>query len=148
MTKLSKTTATFVLHLDRCDPSKWTLSEWKLLAAYCKDPNLATAAALSRLGMQLVLDDRLTPTGGTLEQIGWWADGNEDIPLSLDDLDLDAYCFHEVQPIYRGPTQYVVPWLTEDGTEHELLETEAAAQRFLERVNSAAEAPAEHEVEG
>jgi hypothetical protein len=62
---------TLTLHRDVCDPSKWTIREWKQFADFVREGELSQAAALSRLGLRLVMDDRHEPTGGTLEHVGW-----------------------------------------------------------------------------
>lgn len=135
-------TSTITIHHDRCDPSKWTIADWQTLASFVKHANLQQAAALSRLGMQLVLSDHHKPTGGTLEQIGF-AESDEPIASITDDLseitfDEDAV---PVVPIYRGHTKYAVRFGTAttdgeyDGTEHELFDSLAEAEAFLKSLH-------------
>ena len=138
-------TSTITIHHDRCDPSKWTIADWQTLASFVKNANLQQAAALSRLGMQLVLSEHHIPAGGTLEQIGFGEEDQMPSPMISDDLaeitdDLDITA---VVPIYRGPTQYAVKFGTAtadgeyDGTEHELFDNLAAAQTFLKSLADA-----------
>ena len=58
-----KTTSTFIIHHDRCKPGDWTANDVLLLDRYVRTGDLAAAAALSRRGMQLVMDERHEPTG-------------------------------------------------------------------------------------
>lgn len=134
-----KKTSTITIHHDRCDVSKWTIAEWRTLAAFVKDGGLQQAAALSRLGMQLVLSMHHEPAGGTLEQMGFGEEDQMPNPIITDDLaeiagDLEIT---PIVPIYRGPTKYAVKFGTagpdgeHDGYEHEIFESEADAQAFL-----------------
>lgn len=135
-------TSTFVIHHDTCDPSKWTITEWKLLADFIKHGSLIYAAGLARRGMQLKLDDRLETTGGDVEHVGW-ARGNKgdfDFDTFNDDLrevaedDLEVV---EVVPIYRGPTTYAVTYATGDeegfidGYENETFSNPDDAEKFV-----------------
>lgn len=136
--KAKAQTITLTVHRERCDPSKWTVSEWQLLCDFVRDGDLGRAASLSRLGVQLVLDDRHQPTGGTLEHIGWatpddmstiagTADEAGDVSGSVGPV--------EVVPIYRGPTQYAVAYGvgTDDdyeGAEVEVFDTFEKADKF------------------
>lgn len=130
MTK--RETSTFTLHHDRCDPSKWTVTEWKLLADFCRTGELSYAASLSRLGLQLVLSDKHEATGGAVEPCGYLSDG--EVVESLHDLDLDHSEVAEVVPIYRGHTRYAVPYGVGDDhdwwTEIDTFDTAAEAEKF------------------
>ena len=137
-------TSTFTIHHDRCDPKSWTLGQWKLLQEFIEEPLLQRAAALSMLGIQLVLSEHHEPKGGKLEQVGYGLEDQLPSPLISDDLaevvddDLEVT---PVVPIYRGPTQYVVKFGTAtcdgeyDGTEHQLFDTEAEADAFLKSLH-------------
>ena len=63
---------TMIFHHERCDPSKWTVSDWQLMAEYMRTGSLQAAAAMSRkMGVQVVLDDRHAQlTGVDLEAAG------------------------------------------------------------------------------
>lgn len=134
-TKAKAQTITMTVHRDRCDPSKWTVREWKLLADFVREGSLAHAASLSRLGLQLVLDDRHAPTGGKLEHVGW-ADAPDNIAANeLDELDLEHAEPCEVYRVYRGPTEYAVQYAVGDGDvtegyETEFFDTLDAAKKF------------------
>lgn len=136
MDKAKAQTVTFTLHRELCDPSKWTVREWKLFADFVLEGSLQHAAALSRLGLQLVLDDRHQPTGGKLEHVGW--SDTEDLAVSdLDELELGHAEPCEVCRIYRGPTEFAVQYGVGDGDEAEGLETDvfatlAEANKFAE----------------
>lgn len=130
------TTSTFTIHHDRCDPSKWTISEWKALADFIRTGELSLAARLSRAGMQLLRSDHHEMSGGDVEHIGWATpDALGEVAYSLDELDIDDVT--AVCAIYRGPTQYAVTYGVGDpdgnyeGSEHETFDTEAEAVRFL-----------------
>lgn len=106
-------TSTFILHHDRCDPSKWTVSEWSALVNFVRTGSLAYAAQLSRAGLQLKLDDRHVETGGTAEHIGFSPVANNDvqpdyIAETVEDIVDDFLEPTEIAAIYRGPTQYAV----------------------------------------
>jgi hypothetical protein len=135
----TRKTSTITIHHDRCEPSKWTISDWQTLASFVKHANLQQAAALSKLGMQLVLSEHHEPVGGALEHVGYGEEDQLPSPMITDDLaeiadDLDITA---VVPIYRGPTQYAVKFGTAthegefDGYEHELFSSLAEAQDFL-----------------
>jgi hypothetical protein len=133
-------TSTITIHHDRCDVSKWTIAEWRTLASFVKDAGLQQAAALSRLGMQLVLSDHHEPTGGTLEALGWAEESELPNPMISDDLSDIVNDDCEIVPVvqvYRGPTQYAVMFTTGDengdvdGHEIEVKNTLAEAQEFL-----------------
>lgn len=133
-------TSTITIHHDRCDVSKWTIAEWKTLATFVKEGNLQAAAALSRLGMQLVLSEHHEPTGGTLEGFGWADEREMPHPDSISDDLEDITQGDDITPVvqvYRGPTKYAVRFAIDDGNgefggyEHEIKESEAEAQEFL-----------------
>ncbi len=125
--KAKAQTVTLTLHRDRCDPSKWTVKEWKLFADFVHSGELSLAASLSRLGLQLVLDDRHQPTGGNLEHAGWSDDSDGVAANELDQLDLDHAEPCEVYRVYRGPTEYAVQYAVGDGDVTEGYETEVFA---------------------
>ena len=139
-------TITLTLHRDKCDPGKWTVAEWKLFADFVKDGSLQRAASLARLGLQVRLDDRHTPTGGELEHTGWARpDDLSEVADDLTDLDMEHGEVSEVCRIYRGPTVYVVPYAVGqdnevEGYEHELFDRIGEAERYAK---SMAEEPAE-----
>jgi hypothetical protein len=131
-------TSTITIHHDRCDVGKWTLTEWHILAAFVKNAGLQQAAALSRLGMQLVLSEHHEPIGGTLEQMGYGEEDQMPDPMITDDLAeiADDLEITAVVPIYRGPTKYAVKFGTAgpdgefDGYEHEVFDNLADAEKF------------------
>jgi hypothetical protein len=136
-----KTTSTFTIHHDRCDPSKWTVREWGLLADFVRTGSLSAAAGLSRAGMQLVLDERHAAVGGEAEHIGWLLGSNgdieHDVPVeTIEDLYLEYGEVSEVVPIYRGKTRYAVAYRIGDGegnfdgTEVKVSDTAEDAERF------------------
>lgn len=125
--KATTQTITMTLHHDKCVPSEWTVREWKLFADFVRDGDLATAARLSRIGLQLVLDDRHQPTGGKLEHAGWSDDSDGVAASELDDLDLDHAEPCEVYRVYRGPTEYAVQYAVGDGDTTDGFETEVFA---------------------
>ena len=142
-----KTTSTFTIHHDRCDPSKWTVREWGLLARYVATGELSAAAALSRLGFQLVLDERHAPVGGEAEHLGWLLGRNggveHDAPAeTILDLDPEDCAVTEVVPIYRGKTRYAVSFGVGDGegnydgTEIEVFKTADEAERFAKSLDA------------
>lgn len=108
----TRKTSTITIHHDSCDVSKWTISDWQTLASFVKHANLQQAAALSRLGMQLVLSEHHEPAGGTLEQMGYGEEDQMPDPSITDDLAeiADELDITPIVPIYRGPTKYAVLW--------------------------------------
>lgn len=145
---MSDKTSTFTIHHDRCDPSKWSLAQWQLLQDFIREPRLQRAAALSRLGIQLVLSEHHEPKGGALESFGWADEREMPHPDSIsDDLD-DITQGDDITPIvevYRGPTKYAVRFAVGDGDgefagyEHEIKDTEAEAEEFLASLTETAE---------
>jgi len=136
--KAKAPTITLTVHRDKCDPSTWTIVEWKLLCDFIRDGSLQRAASLARLGVQLVLDDRHVPTGGTLEQIGW-ADPDDLSTICDTAQEAADVTGHvgpvDVVPIYRGPTQYAVGYGvgTDDdyeGMEVDVFQTLEEAEAF------------------
>lgn len=139
----TRKTSTITIHHDRCDVSKWTIADWQTLASFVKHAGLQQAAALSRLGMQLVLSEHHTPAGGTLEAIGWAREGElpspEMVSDDLEDLNEDDE-ITAVAQIYRGPTRYAVRFLVGEhgditGHEYEIKDTEAEAEAFLKSLH-------------
>lgn len=141
-------TSTFTVHHDRCDPGKWTAGDVLTFAKFVKTGNLQHAAALSRLGVQLVLSEHHVPKGGVLEEIGWSApdvtggDGiSDDLTEIADDLDVTP-----VVRVYRGPIEYAVKFGIDDGHgefggyEYEVKPTEAEANEFLASLTEQADA--------
>lgn len=133
-------TSTITIHHDRCDVSKWTIAEWKTLARFVKEADLQAAAALSRLGMQLVLSEHHEPAGGSLESFGWSDEREMPHPDSISDDLEDISQGDDITPVvqvYRGPTKYAVRFAIDDGHgefggyEYEIKESEAEAQEFL-----------------
>jgi hypothetical protein len=133
-------TSTFIIHHDRCDPSKWTPGDVLTLAKFVRDGDLRHAAILAGLGVQLVTSEYHMPVGGTLMQIGWSqvvgggvVDG---LPEDLMDV-LDGEDIAEIAPIYRGPSVYgvAIPMGDADGnyegSEYETVPTLEAARAYL-----------------
>jgi hypothetical protein len=135
MTQEQKT-STFTIFHDRCDPSRWTIGDFKALADFARTGELAYAARLSRLGMQLVLSDHHEATGGTIEEIGWSEPKDNSIG-DLDELVDDDLVMVEVTRIYRGPSEFAVRIGVGDedgereGSEYEVFKTEHEAQEFI-----------------
>jgi len=146
-------TSTFVIHHDRCDPSKWTIAQWKLLADFIKHGSLQYAAGLARHGMQLKLDDRLQVSGGEIEHVGWAFGRKGDFEIdtfgeSLNDIVQDDLDVSEVVPIYRGQTQWAVSFAIGDeegfveGHEVETFDNAADAEKFVASIIDEAESQA------
>lgn len=138
-----KTTSTFTIHHDRCDPSKWTAADVLKLAHYVKWGDLASAAALSRLGLQLVLDERHETKGGDIEQIGFaHPESLNEFTEDWSELDPDDDVFPVVR-VYRGHEEWAVRYGIGDGEgnfecyEYEIKDSEAEARAF----NDALRAP-------
>jgi hypothetical protein len=132
-------TSTFTIHHDRCDPGKWTVTEWKLLADFVKYKDRRYAAGLSKLGMQLVISDHHVPTGGTLEHAGFAQPSETEFSDDLADIAGDEDITPIVQ-IYRGPVQYAVRYGTGDGEgnfegwEYEVKASQAEADEYLKSI--------------
>ena len=143
------TTSTFVIHHDKCDPSKWTVREWLTLADYIKTGSLAYAARLSRSGMQLVLDERHAPKGGELECVGWRACDDFVILDTLLDADMTFGEVMEVQEVYLGPRRYAANYFVGDdcGTceEYETFDTEDEAEKFIAGLKNTSPIPTHQE---
>jgi hypothetical protein len=136
-------TSTFTIHHDRCDPGKWTLAQWQLLQDFIREPLLQRAAALSKLGIQMVLSEHHEPKGGSLESFGWVDEREMPHPDTISDDLEDISQGDDITPIvevYRGPTRYAVRFAIDDGHgefgghEFEIKETEAEAQAFLKSI--------------
>lgn len=137
-------TSTITIHHDRCDVSKWTMAEWRTLASFVEGAGLQQAAALSRLGMQLVLSEHHEPAGGTLESFGFADEREMPHPDSISDDLEDISQGDDITPVvevYRGPTRYAVRFAIDDGHgefggyEFEIKDTEAEAQEFLKSLS-------------
>jgi hypothetical protein len=106
-------TSTFVVHHDRCDPASWTPDNVLALSRFITSGgDIRYAAALSRLGVQLVTSEEYVPKGGDMAQVGWslseWQkDGAGEYVEIVEDLDIDADVT-PVLPIYAGPLKYAV----------------------------------------
>lgn len=135
-------TSTFTIHHDRCKPREWTLSQWQLLRDFIEEPVLQRAAALSRLGIQLVMSEHHQPAGGNLEEFGWADEREMPAPDRIDD-DLTEIIDDEMEvtpivQVYRGPTKYAVRFGIDDGHgefggyEVEVKDSEEEAKAFLE----------------
>ena len=133
-------TSTFTIHHDRCKPETWTARDVLAFADFIRTGSMQHAAALSRLGVQLVLSEHDLPKGGALEEIGWmrptdpsevFDDLSEAVEAAGGD-DISALC-----RAYRGPVEYAVAIRIGDGdgnyegTEYEIKPTEAEAQSFI-----------------
>lgn len=134
-------TSTFTMHHDRCDPSKWTASDFVLLGRFAKHASLQDAAALSRLGLQLVLSDHHEPTGGTLEQVGFSEPQSFEFTEEMSELH-DGSEITEVRRVYLGPIEYAVAVPMGDGDgnfegyEFELKSSEAEANALMKDIYS------------
>lgn len=144
----TRKTSTITIHHDRCDVSKWTIGDWQTLASFVKHANLQQAAALSRLGMQLVLSEHHEPAGGTLESFGWSDEREMPHPDSISDDLIDMADDDDITPVvevYRGPTKYAVRYAIGDGDggfggyEFEIKDTEAEAEEFLKSLREEAD---------
>ncbi|PPQ42142.1 hypothetical protein [Rhodopseudomonas palustris] len=132
-------TSTFVLHHDSCDPSKWTIVQWRALANFAKYGDLATAESLAKCGLRLVTSDHFVPRGGTLQQVGFVAPHRADeIVAELQDVQAtDGVNPFPVQRAYLGPVEWVTPVPFGDGDgnfetyEFEFKATEAEARARL-----------------
>jgi len=132
-------TSTFTIHHDRCKPEAWTARDILAFADFIRTGSMQHAAALSQLGVQLVLSEHHTPKGGALEEIGWLLPAGDEVYDDLRDAvdaagdgDISALC-----RAYRGPVEHVVALRigdgdgNYDGTEYEIKPTEAEAQSYL-----------------
>lgn len=144
----AKKTSTFTIHHDHCKPETWSLAQWKLLQDFIKEPSLQRAAALSRLGIRLVLSEHHEPVGGTLESFGWTAESQMPFPDTISDRMDDVADDDDITPVvelYRGPTKYAVRYAIGDadgnfeGHEHEIKDTEAEAEEFLKSLQEETE---------
>lgn len=96
------------------------------------------AAALSQLGVQLVLSEHHVPKGGELQEVGWATPEN---PIELVSDDISEVAGDEdivaLVRVYRGPVEYAARIGTGDGEgnfdgyEYEFKPSEAEAQDFL-----------------
>ncbi|MBV5269001.1 MAG: hypothetical protein JZU55_02620 [Afipia sp.] len=136
-------TSTFTIHHDRCDPSKWTVAEWSLLAKFMKYRALQDAAALSRLGMQLALSDHHVPTGGTLEEVGFSEPKTFEFTEDMSEIH-DGSEITEIRRVYLGPVEYAVAIPMDDGDgnfegyEFEFKDSEAEAQEYVKEMHKEA----------
>lgn len=133
-------TSTFTVHHDRCKPETWTAGDVLTFAKFMQSGNLQHAAAMSRLGVQLVLSEHHVPKGGQLEQIGWSTPGDVGdggASDNLDDVAQDDMDVNELVRVYHGPVEYVVKFAVDDGNgefggyEYEIKPTRAEAEAFL-----------------
>lgn len=135
-------TSTFTIHHDDCHPEKWTADDILAFARFIRFGDMQHAAALSRLGVRLVVSEHHKPKGGNLQFIGWSTLDDagcaslDYVTENLDELDID-----DVAPltrIYRGPLEYVARYAIGDdqgeveGHEFEIKPTEEEARAFLE----------------
>lgn len=136
-------TSTFSIHHDRCEPEKWTATDLLAFAQFVKTGNLACAARLARLGVQLVRSQHHEPKGGHLEHIGF-CDLHGDYASPLDEVAGDEDVT-PVMPLYRGPVEYAVriPIGDEDGYvegyEYEVKQTEVEAHAYFDDAPVAAD---------
>lgn len=133
-------TSTVTVHHDHCKPETWTAHDVLAFANFVRTGDLRHAAALARLGVQLVLSEHHVPKGGTLEQVGFALNGDTQSEIVTDDLSEIAEVgeIKEAARIYRGPMEYLVAFHTGDpetgdvdGTECEVLPTREKAEAFL-----------------
>lgn len=128
-------TSTFTVHHDQCDPGKWTAKDVLAFADFVRTGDMRYAAALARLGVQLVLSEHHVPKGGQLEEVGWALPGASDY-YDLEDVADDDVT--EVCRIYRGPVEYVAKLGIGneegdlEGYEYEVKPTLAEAQKFFD----------------
>ena len=144
------TTSTMVLHHDRCKPAEWTPKDVLALAKFVGTGRLQEAAAISRrLGMQLVVDERHSAKGGTLERLGVasvQADGDGYVFQYVNDLhsEVDDADIFELREIHAGPVRYAVAIGIGDedggleGYEYEFFDTHGEARKYLDGIRTAA----------
>jgi hypothetical protein len=134
-------TSTFTIHHDCCKPETWTARDILAFADFVRTGSMKYAAALSRLGVQIVLSEHHIPKGGTLEEIGWVVP-NDPEPLVYADLReaVDAAGDGDISDLcraYRGTPEYVVKIPIGDGAgnfegyEYEHKPTLAEAETFV-----------------
>lgn len=130
-------TSTFTIHHDRCKPENWTASDIITFRDFVRTGSMQHAAALSRLGVQLVLSEHHVPKGGQFEEIGWNDPDEKGHPeiFDLDDLtdeDVTSLC-----RVYRGPVEHVAKISVGDadgnheGYEYEIKPTLEEAQAYI-----------------
>lgn len=129
-------TSTFIIHHDRCKPEDWNVSAIMAFRDFVRTGSMQNAAALSRLGVQLVLSEHHEPKGGTLEEIGWTDPEQKGVEVyDLEDCaqdDITSLC-----RVYRGPVEHIVKISVGDGDgnldgyEYEIKPTIEEAQAFL-----------------
>lgn len=133
-------TSTFTIHHDHCKPENWTASEIIAFRDFVRTGSMQHAAALARIGVQLVLSEHHVPKGGQIEEIGWMEPGDNNEVYDLEDLaqdDITSLC-----RVYRGPVEHIakIGIGDEDGNhegyEYEIKPTLAEAQAFLESATS------------
>jgi hypothetical protein len=141
-------TSTFTIHHDRCDPASWTPKDVLQFDHFVRTGDMRYAAALSRLGVQLVLSEHHVPAGGTLQEIGWAQPGlpidvvSDDVNEVADDEDVV-----EVTRIYRGPVEYGVRIAEGDGDGgiagyfYEFKPSRAEAEAYLADMEDTADEP-------
>lgn len=128
-------TSTFTIHHDRCKPENWTARDIIAFRDFVRTGSMQNAAALSRLGVQLVLSEHHEPKGGELEPIGWMEPEGSNEVHELEDLtedDITSLC-----AVYRGPVQHIakIGIGDEDGNhegfEYEIKPTLEEAQAYI-----------------
>lgn len=143
----TKKTSTFTVDHDRCRPSEWVARDILAFADFVRSGDMRYAAALARLGVQLVLSELHEPKGGALQEIGWAVDddGKFEVPIS-DDLEeiTDGEDITAVVRMYRGQTEYAVRYLIGDGdggvdgAEYVFAPTKEEAERTLKEIEDEA----------
>lgn len=139
-------TSTFIIDHDRCRPETWTARDILTIERFVKTGDLQCAAAMSRLGVRLVVSEFHQPVGGTLEEVGWSAPFGfgDDVSAASDlrDIAEDVTVATPVCRVYRGPTEYAFGIPIDDGDgdvgyEMETRPTEAEANAVLAEIYSA-----------
>ena len=130
-------TSTFTIHHDRCKPEEWGPRDILKLADFIRTGDMKHAAALSRLGVQLVLSEHHEPKGGDVQQVAFATPGLPDGDIG--DLD-DIACDEDVTPVvrvYSGPVEYAARFAIGDGEgnidghEFEMFKTQDEADAFI-----------------
>lgn len=140
-------TSTFTIHHDTCNPEAWTPNDVLKFAKFIKSGgDMRYAAALARIGVQLILSDHHTAKGGSIQEIGFAKGGevSDGISEDLNDFN-DGDEVLEVSRVYVGPREYVVIFAVGDpetgdidGHETEIFATEAEAVAFIESMHEKA----------
>lgn len=138
-------TSTFTIHHDRCKPENWTASDIITFRDFVRTGSMQNAAALARLGVQLVLSEHHVPKGGQFEEIGWIDPDEKTGPAGPEIYDLDDLAQDDITALcraYRGPIEYIAKIGIGDsdgnheGYEYEIKPTLEEAQAYLAAMQS------------